>query len=186
MLSTPATMPANGVPNKAAMLAASVASPIAPARRPARLRRSRIWQHADTISPVRPASGPTDPPNTIGSKNPTTDLPVPSTRYVPVFLNDAITASSDAGAPRKKCVQTPMTKPPSVHATSGNQGAAKPSTPFAPNVPHSSETSQFESESTAHTENPTTKPAARESATIAAETAASSNAPRSVRAASRT
>ena len=79
-LSTPATMPASGVPNMAATLAAIVASPIAPARRPARLRRSRSRQHADAMRPVKPASGPTEPPNTIGSKKPTTDLPAPSTR----------------------------------------------------------------------------------------------------------
>ena len=44
------------------------------------LRRSRSRQHADAMRPVKPASGPTEPPNTIGSKKPTTDLPAPSTR----------------------------------------------------------------------------------------------------------
>ena len=97
-LSTPATMPASGVPNMAATLAAIVASPIAQARRPARLRRSRSRQHADAMRPVKPASGPTEPPNTIGSKKPTTTFPLLPRDKNPSSLNDAMTVPSGAGA----------------------------------------------------------------------------------------
>lgn len=71
-----------------------------------------------------------------------------------------------------------MTRPPSVHTTSGNQGVAKPSPPLLPSASHSSATSPLASESTAHTKNPTAKPAARASMTIAADRAASPSGPR--------
>ena len=73
-------MPTSGVAKMAASAADTVTSAMAFARRPAERSVRPIHVHAAAMSPVRPASGPIEPPKTMGSRKPTTLFPAPSTR----------------------------------------------------------------------------------------------------------
>ena len=152
--STPATMPASGVPKIAAKLAAIVTSATDAKRKPAFLIWSRIQQQPEVMSPVRPASKPMEPPNTKGNRNETTGLTTPFVLYEPVSLNSPITSSSERTLSCDHHVHSPMRIPPSVHTARGNHH--RPSAP--PTVFHKSCVSHVDRFITRNTAKPMTNP----------------------------
>ena len=151
-------------------------------RTPAPFSARPIFVQAAAIMPVRPASGPTEPPNTSGNKNATTLAAGFSKLYSPVSFTWPITLSNGSGEAPVNFVKRPMNSPPAVQNRMGSHQNCNPAPANAASSAtlastHKRLVRNEEAQKTAQTTSPTTKPTASAKSTMLKVTPATAPGP---------